>query len=70
MVVQVGSQTMMTMEEVCATYKVSEQTVRRWIRERSFPGVKFGRFWRFEAAAVQAWDAAELAKMATSRAAV
>lgn len=59
-----------TMEVVCAKYGVTEQTIRRWIKTRNFPGVKFGHFWRFSPQSVQAWDAAELAKSARGQVAV
>lgn len=35
---------LMTMAQVCAEYQISEETVRRWIREQRIPFVMIGPF--------------------------
>lgn len=42
-----------TAEEVARLIRVSEQTVRLWIREGKLPARRFGRNWRIPTADVQ-----------------
>lgn len=48
------------MAEVCELYGVVPLTIKRWMQSRNFPGQKFGALWRFDPAAVAAWDEAQL----------
>ena len=41
--------TLLTVHEVAETLKVSEATIRAWIRERKLRGIKFGKGWRVDA---------------------
>lgn len=36
----------LTVEETARRLKVDEETVRRWLREGTLRGLKFGRVWR------------------------
>ena len=40
-------ETMLTIQEVAETLRVSDSTVRRWVAEGKIEGLKFGRQWRF-----------------------
>ncbi|MBF5094849.1 helix-turn-helix domain-containing protein [Azospirillum sp. INR13] len=40
------SKPMMTVQEVSAVLKISEETVREWIHAKSLRAIKFGREWR------------------------
>jgi excisionase family DNA binding protein len=40
------SESMMTVHEVSAVLKVSEETVRSWIHAKDLRAIKFGREWR------------------------
>ncbi len=40
------SKPMMTVQEVSAVLKISEETVREWIHAKNLRAIKFGREWR------------------------
>jgi excisionase family DNA binding protein len=42
-------------EEVSEYLEIHKQTVRIWIAERNFPGVKIGKCWRFKLSEVDKW---------------
>jgi excisionase family DNA binding protein len=42
-----------TAEEVARLIRVSEQTIRAWIRDGKLPARRFGRNWRIPSADVQ-----------------
>ena len=45
----------LTVHEVAETLKVSDATVRSWIRERKLRGIKFGKGWRVDAQDLEAF---------------
>ena len=46
---------LMTLKDVAKMFQVSTMTVRRWIREKSFPVHKIGSTLRFRSGAVDSW---------------
>ncbi|MFC1712370.1 helix-turn-helix domain-containing protein [Candidatus Poribacteria bacterium] len=48
-------ETMLTIQEVAETLRVSDSTVRRWVAEGKIEGLKFGRQWRFKSTAISRW---------------
>jgi excisionase family DNA binding protein len=45
----------LTLDELAAWLKLSKSNVRRLAAERTLPGVKIGRLWRFARGEVEAW---------------
>lgn len=62
MVVELATGDLLYMEDVTRMFNRKERAIRRWIATRNFPAIKVDREWRFDKAAVQAWDAARLAE--------
>lgn len=50
-----GSRRLVSMMEVTRWLQVSNQTVRRWIREHGFPAYKLQRDFRFSRQEIEAW---------------
>lgn len=48
-------ETMLTIQEVAKTLRVSDSTVRRWVAEGKIKALKFGRQWRFKSAEISQW---------------
>ena len=45
----------MTLPEVCAWLRMSEQAVKKLCREGKIPAVKIGKFWRFNVEELSEW---------------
>jgi excisionase family DNA binding protein len=45
----------MTLPEVCAWLRMSEQVVKKLCREGKIPAVKIGKFWRFNVEELSEW---------------
>ncbi len=60
-------ETMLTIQEVAETLRVSDSTVRRWVAEGKIEGLKFGRQWRFKSAEISRWlergDLADISRL-------
>jgi excisionase family DNA binding protein len=48
-------QSFFTPQEVSELLRVSDYTVRRWIRQGDLPAYKVGRSWRVSASAIEKW---------------
>jgi excisionase family DNA binding protein len=46
---------LMTLAEVCAWLRMSEQVVKKLCREGKIPAVKIGKFWRFNVEELSGW---------------
>ena len=46
---------LMTLPEVCAWLRMSEQVVKKLCREGKIPAVKIGKFWRFNVEELSEW---------------
>ncbi len=44
------------MDDVAAYFDVTSETIRNWIKTRSFPATKIGRQWRFDWDAIRDWQ--------------
>lgn len=45
----------LTVEEVATELRLSEETVKRMLRNSEMPGYKFGREWRIDRAEFEEW---------------
>lgn len=50
-----NSDEVLTLQEACRFLKVSESTMRRWLREGKIEGYKTNRLWRFFRSELEAW---------------
>lgn len=46
---------LMDVQELAAFLKIDRQTLYNWLRQGRLPGIKVGRVWRFERAAIEQW---------------
>lgn len=45
----------MTLKECCEYMRVSDKTIRRWIKEKKLPYLKVGRQYRFRTDKIDLW---------------
>lgn len=53
---------LLTIREVCALLKKSDQVVKRLWREGKIPTIKIGNTWRFQAGEIEKWVKGEKPK--------
>lgn len=45
----------LTLKEVAKLLRVSELTIKRWVKAKKLPAYKMGKLWRFNSAAINTW---------------
>ena len=46
---------LMTVEEVAKYLRAQQSTIYTWAKEGKLPGIKIGRFWRFQKEDINEW---------------